>query len=450
MGKKGLYIIMLFLFAGIVLILPAYSQNIPEPKPKIHCSYDGNWYSPEEYKIYCKPPQKPSYYIDYSEYNRWLCNNVRGAEKACWDPGKGGDFPSFSACESARRNALPYDARWQRMSRCVPYGSTGEGRTQPKPYEDSMRKEQERRLFETRMKEFEEAQRQREALRKLEEERMREQIYKEKDNAGAIYFAMLDERPPVYSANPERYNRALQQAYCLATQSIKAAEMALNGNFDLSKNLMTDIESARNASEKGFDSPIEKINDYKEKIKKVGVKQDDLKKEEENDQHMKEVMKELQETVQETEKQLLKLEKEKQVIERKRMLAGCPQEISFKIPEVKMAIEEDRRYIQFNNITETIKNLLPKIEANYLETSKLKQRKQELLEKINDYKEKIKKEEKDDQLIKEAMRLNQEAEKEFQEVTKREQELIKEKQDIENKLNGLKTAINNIMETENK
>ena len=60
MGKKGLYIIMLFLFAGIVLIVPAYSQNIPEPKPKIHCSYDGNWYSPEEYKIYCKPPQKPS------------------------------------------------------------------------------------------------------------------------------------------------------------------------------------------------------------------------------------------------------------------------------------------------------------------------------------------------------------------------------------------------------
>ncbi|MGC8814563.1 hypothetical protein [Dictyoglomus sp.] len=328
MGKKGLYIIMLFLFAGIVLILPAYSQNIPEPKPKIHCSYDGNWYSPEEYKIYCKPPQKPSYYIDYSEYNRWLCNNVRGAEKACWDPGKGGDFPSFSACESARRNALPYDARWQRMSRCVPYGSTGEGRTQPKPYEDSMREEQERRkLIEELMKTEEEAQRQREALRKLEEERMREQIYKEKDNAGAIYFAMLDERPPVYSANPERYNRALQQAYCLATQSIKAAEMALNGNFDLSKNLMTDIESARNASEKGFDSPIEKINDYKEKIKK---------------------------------------------------------------------------------------------------------------------------EEKDDQLIKEAMRLNQEAEKEFQEVTKREQELIKEKQDIENKLNGLKTAINNIMETENK
>jgi hypothetical protein len=326
------------------------------------------------------------YYIDYSEYNRWLCNNVRGAEKACSDPGKKGDFPSFSACESARRNALPYDARWQRMSRCVPYGSTGEGRTQPKPYEDSMRKEQERRLFETRMKEFEEGQRQRKALKEFEEKRMREQIYKEKGNAEDIYYAMRDKRPPVYLTNPERYNRALQQAYCLATQSIKAAEMALNGKFDISKNLMTDIESARNASGKGFDN---------------------------------------------------------------QMLSDC-QKISFKIPEVKMAIEEDRRYIQFNNITETIKNLLPKIEANYLETSKLKQRKQELLEKINDYKKKIKKEEKDDQLIKEAMRLNQEAEKEFQEVTKREQELIKEKQDIENKLNELKTAINNIMETENK
>ncbi|MCX7857957.1 MAG: hypothetical protein N2513_08295 [Deltaproteobacteria bacterium] len=35
----------------------SFAQNIPEPKPKIHCSFDGNWYTPEEYRIYCKAPQ---------------------------------------------------------------------------------------------------------------------------------------------------------------------------------------------------------------------------------------------------------------------------------------------------------------------------------------------------------------------------------------------------------
>jgi len=55
MNKKITYSgILLFLIA--ILVSPSFSQSIPEPTPKIHCSYNGNWYSPEDYKIYCKPP----------------------------------------------------------------------------------------------------------------------------------------------------------------------------------------------------------------------------------------------------------------------------------------------------------------------------------------------------------------------------------------------------------
>jgi hypothetical protein len=55
MNKKITYSgILLFLIA--ILVSPSFSQSIPEPTPKIQCSYDGNWYSPEDYKIYCKPP----------------------------------------------------------------------------------------------------------------------------------------------------------------------------------------------------------------------------------------------------------------------------------------------------------------------------------------------------------------------------------------------------------
>jgi len=46
----------IFLFLIAILVSPSFSQSIPEPTPKIHCSYNGNWYSPEDYKIYCKPP----------------------------------------------------------------------------------------------------------------------------------------------------------------------------------------------------------------------------------------------------------------------------------------------------------------------------------------------------------------------------------------------------------
>lgn len=49
-------------FLCLVFFLPlqGFSQGIPEPTPKIHCPHDGNWYSPEEYHMYCKPSQQAS------------------------------------------------------------------------------------------------------------------------------------------------------------------------------------------------------------------------------------------------------------------------------------------------------------------------------------------------------------------------------------------------------
>lgn len=37
-------------------VAPKPQFSIPEPKAKVHCTYDGKWYSPEDYKVYCKPP----------------------------------------------------------------------------------------------------------------------------------------------------------------------------------------------------------------------------------------------------------------------------------------------------------------------------------------------------------------------------------------------------------
>jgi hypothetical protein len=49
-------LVIFFAFSAIIFPEGASSQEIPIPKPKIHCSYNGNWYSPEDYEKYCKPP----------------------------------------------------------------------------------------------------------------------------------------------------------------------------------------------------------------------------------------------------------------------------------------------------------------------------------------------------------------------------------------------------------
>ena len=56
MIKKLMSLVFCLFWLGCFSPGSVFSQNIPEPTPKIHCSYNGNWYSPEDYKIYCKPP----------------------------------------------------------------------------------------------------------------------------------------------------------------------------------------------------------------------------------------------------------------------------------------------------------------------------------------------------------------------------------------------------------
>jgi tetratricopeptide (TPR) repeat protein len=56
MIKKLMSLVFSLFWLGYFSPGSVFSQSIPEPTPKIHCSYNGNWYSPEDYKIYCKPP----------------------------------------------------------------------------------------------------------------------------------------------------------------------------------------------------------------------------------------------------------------------------------------------------------------------------------------------------------------------------------------------------------
>jgi len=56
MIKKLMSLVFSLFWLGYFFPGSVFSQSIPEPTPKIQCSYDGNWYSPKDYKIYCKPP----------------------------------------------------------------------------------------------------------------------------------------------------------------------------------------------------------------------------------------------------------------------------------------------------------------------------------------------------------------------------------------------------------
>jgi len=56
MKTKLLKFSILAIWITSILASQAYAQRLPEPSPKIQCSYDGKWYSLEDYKIYCKPP----------------------------------------------------------------------------------------------------------------------------------------------------------------------------------------------------------------------------------------------------------------------------------------------------------------------------------------------------------------------------------------------------------
>lgn len=77
------------------------------------------------------------YCIDAGAFNDWLCRNVRGAQAACYAQRLLGPFYDYNSCEMQRRSTLPYDARWQRMTRCVPCGPSSSGPSRPKPQQES-------------------------------------------------------------------------------------------------------------------------------------------------------------------------------------------------------------------------------------------------------------------------------------------------------------------------
>lgn len=76
------------------------------------------------------------YCIDASEFNNWLCLNVKGAQSFCYANRFHGPFPDYNTCEWKRVSALPYDAHWQRMTKCVPCGAPStkpQGPSTPSP-----------------------------------------------------------------------------------------------------------------------------------------------------------------------------------------------------------------------------------------------------------------------------------------------------------------------------
>jgi hypothetical protein len=101
------------------------------------------------------------YCIDQSNYTQWLCNNVKGAQQACSAPRFVGNFPNLSACETARKDTLPNDFRWQSMTKCVECGPSIPSFKQPHPARENLNQ------------------------KNLEEERLTEKIRQEAERTGS-------------------------------------------------------------------------------------------------------------------------------------------------------------------------------------------------------------------------------------------------------------------------
>jgi hypothetical protein len=336
--------------------------------------------------FYFSPSLSFAYWqIDQSEFISFLCNTVK-EYKACNAPSRVGRFNTYSDCENARRNALPNDWHWQRKTRCVGYDDEPSSTYTP-PQQPNYQEQEEEKMRQQIILQQQKAQQEKEKyLRELEQKRIQE-IQKFR----SLSYQMKTSSPPISQSQKEEYKKALNQAYCIAYNSIKAVEMALKGNLEVSKNLLTDIENARRSAGESFDDKFS---------------------------------------------------------------ISCPQNIAFKIPEVRMSIESDSQYINFKNVAQSAQKLIPGIETYYKDFQTIQEKKKEITDKkknleerilnlkqeIKDTKSEKKKEESEDLLAK-ALALKQQAENEYQEALKDEEKLLKEKQDIENKLNELKEQL---------
>ena len=197
--------------------------------------------------------------------------------------------------------------------------------------------------------------------------------------------------PPIPQSQREEYRKILKQANCIAYKSIQAAELELKGNFKLSKNILTDLEIMADKAKVGFDD-------------KTSI--------------------------------------------------DCPGNIKFNIPEPKMSIDEDPVYKSYQEITQSVSNLILEIQANNEESKIIQDKKQRfqkemdrLKNELKDLQKKIKTtknpEKKGDYelLEAEAKTLLQQAERNYQIALKNEERLSKEKLEIENKLNDLEKGL---------
>jgi hypothetical protein len=320
--------------------------------------------------------------IDQSEFNSFLC---RYEPRACNAPSRVGRFATFQECENTRRSTLPNDVHWQNKTRCVGYDEQSSSYTPSQ--QPNFQQQQEEELRQQLILQQQKAQQEKERyIKELEQKRAEEvQRYKLLSNNMKI------SSPPIPQSKKEEYRKILKQANCIAYNSIQAAELALKGNFEISKNILTNLEIMTDKAKAGFDD-------------KTSI--------------------------------------------------DCPGNIEFNIPEPKMSIDQDSVYKSYQEITQSVSNLILEIQANNEESKIIQDKKQRfqkemdrLKNELKDLQKKIKTtknpEKKGDYelLEAEAKTLLQQAEINYQIALKNEERLSKEKLEIENKLNDLEKGL---------
>jgi hypothetical protein len=327
----------------------------------------------------------PSYaywQIDQSEFNSFLC---RYEPRACNAPSRVGRFATFQECENTRRSTLPNDVHWQNKTRCVGYDEPSSSYTPSQ--QPNFQQQQEEELRQQLILQQQKAQQEKERyIKELEQKRAEEvQRYKLLSNNMKI------SSPPIPQSKKEEYRKILKQANCIAYNSIQAAELALKGNFEISKNILTNLEIMTDKAKAGFDD-------------KTSI--------------------------------------------------DCPGNIEFNIPEPKMSIDEDPVYKSYQEITQSVSNLILEIQANNEESKIIQDKKQRLQKEMDRLKNELKDLQKkikttknpekkgDYELLEaEAKTLLQQAEINYQIALKNEERLSKEKLEIENKLNDLEKGL---------
>jgi hypothetical protein len=316
--------------------------------------------------------------IDQSEFNRFLC---RFEPRACNAPSRIGKFATYQECENARRKALPSDVHWQSKTRCVGYDDKP-----PSSYTPSQQPNYQEQEGERLMQTISPQQERERYIRELEQKRKQEI-----QEIRSLSYQMKISSPPISQSQKEEYKKALNQAYCIAYNSIQAAEMALKGNFEISENILTDLEKTREKAGEGFDN---------------------------------------------------------------KTTISCPEKLEFNIPEPKMSIDEDPVYKNYQEIIQSVSNLILEIQANNEEAKIIQDKKQELQKKMEQLKNELKNlqekikitknpKKKEDYkfLEEEAKVLLQQAEANYLYAVKNEERLAIERKEIQNTLENLKKQL---------